>query len=153
MTAMTALAASPALPAVEAFQACLAAEHAVVYGYGVLGGRLARVGPGSTTETLVEAAYAEHRGLRDQLLATVLDLGAEPVAAEPAYATPDLADVGDCRQLARDLEQRCAAVYADAVAETLDDARELAALSLRGCAIRATRLDAPVETYPGLTGR
>ena len=57
------------------------AEHAAVYVYGVLGARVS----GSGQPALVAAAaaaYAVHRGRRDQLTAMVRAAGGEPVAAE-----------------------------------------------------------------------
>ncbi|HET6359230.1 DUF4439 domain-containing protein, partial [Streptomyces sp.] len=46
----------------DAIQAALAAEHAAVYGYGVVGGRI-----GEAREAEVRAAYAAHRARRDAL--------------------------------------------------------------------------------------
>ncbi len=139
---------------VESLQACLAAEHATLYGYGALGGRLAGVAPGSIWQELASTAYVEHRDLRDRLTAAVRGLAGEPVVAEVSYATPfGLDDLDDCRRLARLLERRCAATYADAVAETLDETRALLAHALQASAVRSTRWGAAVMAFPGLDDR
>ncbi|CAA9368703.1 MAG: hypothetical protein AVDCRST_MAG21-474 [uncultured Nocardioidaceae bacterium] len=142
------------MTAVEALQACLQAEHATVYGYGVVGGRLAAVG-GRRWQALAASAYAEHRTLRDGLI-EVIDgaLDAAPVAAEASYTLPfAVRTFADCRRLARLLEARCSTVYANAVAETVDDTRALVAAGLRDTAVRSLRWGAPVEAFPGITPR
>lgn len=53
-----------------ALHAALAAEHAAVYGYGVVGGK---VGDGGDPQ--VRAAYDAHRARRDELARAVRDLG------------------------------------------------------------------------------
>lgn len=139
---------------VGVLQDCLAAEHAALYGYGVLGGRLAGVAAGSTWQTLADAAYAEHRVRRDDLAELLVRNDAVPVAAEPAYATPfDIMTLADCRHLARLIESRCGAVYAHAVSQTVDEVRELVARALISCAIRETRWGQAVRAFPGLSER
>ncbi|CAM5699683.1 hypothetical protein SGLAM104S_04955 [Streptomyces glaucescens] len=66
-----------------ALQAALAAEHAAVYGYGVVGGRIRE-----ERRAEVRAAYDAHRARRDALAREVRDLGGEPVAAAAGYALP-----------------------------------------------------------------
>lgn len=136
----------------DALQDCLAAEHAAVYGYGVVGGVLAGVASASPEQELAAAAYVEHRRRRDDLAALIAGQGADPVAAEPAYAVPgQVQTVSDCRDLARTIEDRCAATYADAVARTTGDDRDLVARALTSCALRATAWGGPVEAFPGVT--
>ncbi|MET7704422.1 DUF4439 domain-containing protein, partial [Streptomyces sp. NPDC005485] len=67
----------------RALQAALGAEHAAVYGYGVVGGK---VQEGRRDEA--RAAYAAHRARRDALVRAVRDLGGKPVAASAGYALP-----------------------------------------------------------------
>ena len=64
-----------------ALQAVLAAEHAAVYGYGVVGGRV-----GEDRSSEARAAYDAHRARRDALAREVRGLGAEPVAASAGYS-------------------------------------------------------------------
>src|SRR3954447_626658 len=67
----------------RALQKALAAEHAAVYGYGVVGGR---IGEGRRAEA--KAAYDAHRARRDGLVRQVRNMGGKPVAAAAAYALP-----------------------------------------------------------------
>jgi hypothetical protein len=137
---------------VEALQDCLAAEHAAVYGYGVLGGVLAgESAPGSADQERAASGYVEHRTRRDDLTAEISATGADPVAADPAYELPGpVVSVDDCRSLARDLEERCAQVYADAVSRSADDDRATAARALTACALRAVSWGARPEPFPGV---
>ncbi|MEJ7744715.1 MAG: DUF4439 domain-containing protein [Nocardioidaceae bacterium] len=54
---------------VTALQNCLGAEHAALYGYGVLGGVLAGVAGGESDLERARSSYADHRVLRDDLVA------------------------------------------------------------------------------------
>ncbi|MYV51980.1 DUF4439 domain-containing protein, partial [Streptomyces sp. SID3212] len=95
----------------DATQAALAAEHAAVYGYGIVG---ARVGKDRGAEAT--AAYAAHRARRDALARTVRDLGGEPAVAAAAYALPfAVPDRAAAVRLAAELEDRVADVYSDLV--------------------------------------
>ncbi len=90
-----------------AVQAALAAEHAAVYGYGVVGGRI-REGRRQEAKT----AYDAHRARRDALVREVRDLGGTPVAASAGYALPfPVPDSAAAVQLAAELEDRVAGVY------------------------------------------
>ena len=65
----------------EALQQTLAGEHAAVYVYRALAGRVS----GSAQPTLAArlgSAYTTHRGRRDQLTAMVRLAGGDPVAAD-----------------------------------------------------------------------
>lgn len=135
----------------DALQDCLAAEHAAVYGYGVLGGVLAgRTTAGSPLQVLAGSTYVEHRRRRDDLTDLIASRDADPVAAEPAYRMPTrVSSVEDCRLLARRLEDRCAQVYADAVARCVDGDRELCARGLTACAIRSVSWGSRPVPFPG----
>ena len=69
-------------------QTALAAEHAAVYVFGVLGAQTSRSAQPILFDQL-SAAYVAHRAERDRLVRAVRDLGGEPVAAEPAYQVPE----------------------------------------------------------------
>ncbi len=71
----------------DALQTTLAAEHAAVYVYGVLGGQTSRTSDPALFAA-VSAAYGEHRARRDALTRFVTDLGGTPVAAEASYELP-----------------------------------------------------------------
>ena len=66
-----------------ALREALAAEHAAVWGYGVVGAALAvEARPPAT------AAETAHRDVRDQVMALLEERAAEPVVAEGAYSLP-----------------------------------------------------------------
>ncbi|UED86928.1 ferritin-like domain-containing protein [Streptomyces profundus] len=136
-----------AAPALEATQAALAAEHAAVYGYGVVGARL-----GEERGDEAREAYEAHRARRDALQGTVRDLGASPVASAAGYALPfEVADEAGAVRLAVELETRLAGAYADLVLVAEGKARREAAGALRDAAVLAARWGGRVEAFPGLT--
>jgi hypothetical protein len=139
------------MTALDALQDCLAAEHAAVYGYGVLGGVVAGEAAGSAAQELGATAYRAHRDRRDALVETVREQGGDPVPAQAAYALPfEVADLADCRRLARTIEHRTAAVYAAAVAATVGDLRETAARGLVDAALREAAWGAGPDAFPGV---
>ncbi|MGW1751558.1 ferritin-like domain-containing protein [Streptomyces sp. NPDC002092] len=133
----------------KALQAALAAEHAAVYGYGVVGGRIR---PGRRTEA--RAAYDAHRARRDALTREVRDLGGTPVAAAAGYALPfPVPDSAAAVRLATELEDRVAGVYSDLVRATAGERRRAAAGALREAAVRAVRWSGESVAFPGLAER
>ncbi|MFC4507966.1 MULTISPECIES: ferritin-like domain-containing protein [Streptomyces] len=135
--------------ALTALQATLAAEHAAVYGYGVVGGRIA-----AARRAEAQAAYDAHRARRDALAREVRDLAAEPVAASAAYALPfPVADSAAAVRLAAELEDRVAGVYSDLVRATGGKQRREAAGALREAAVRAVRWRGGSVAFPGLAER
>ncbi|OKK06834.1 hypothetical protein AMK26_12775 [Streptomyces sp. CB03234] len=135
--------------ALEAAQAALAAEHAAVYGYGVVGGR---VGDGRRAEAT--AAYDAHRARRDALARTVRDLGGKPAASAAAYALPfPVPDAAAAVRLAAELEDRVAGVYSDLVRAAEGPLRREAASALREAAVRAVRWRGSGVAFPGLAER
>ncbi|MFF3330115.1 ferritin-like domain-containing protein [Streptomyces sp. NPDC002888] len=133
----------------RALQAALAAEHAAVYGYGVVGGRIQE---GRRTEA--RAAYDAHRARRDALVRALRDLGATPVAASAGYALPfAVPDSAAAVRLAAELEERVAGVYSDLVRATGDARRREAATALREAAVRAVRWRGESVAFPGLAER
>jgi hypothetical protein len=140
-------AAGPA-PAAElaAAQAALAAEHATVYGYGVVGAWAAE-----PDRAEVRELYAAHQKRRDALARLVRELGGSPVAAAAGYALPfAVADAPAARALATVLEERLAGAYADLVRATGGEARLAAADELRRAALRAARWRGGPAAFPGL---
>ncbi|MFE1311546.1 MULTISPECIES: ferritin-like domain-containing protein [unclassified Streptomyces] len=132
-----------------ALQAALAAEHAAVYGYGVVGGRIDQ-----RRRTDARAAYDAHRARRDALVREVRDLGTQPVAASAAYALPfQVPDAAAAVRLAAELEERVAGVYADLVRAATGARRASAAAALREAAVRAVRWSGESVAFPGLAER
>ncbi|MBV7698077.1 ferritin-like domain-containing protein [Streptomyces sp. TRM70350] len=133
----------------RALQAALAAEHAAVYGYGVVGGRI-----GEERRTEARAAYDAHRARRDALVREVRALGAEPVAAAAGYALPfPVTDPETAVRLAAELEERVAGVYSDLVRAADGGRRGSAAAALREAAVRAVRWRGRSVAFPGLAER
>ncbi|MEU6812597.1 ferritin-like domain-containing protein [Streptomyces sp. NPDC046831] len=136
-------------PAVSALQAALAAEHAAVYGYGVVGARI-----GEHRRAEARTAYDAHRARRDALAREVRDLGGRPVAAAAAYALPfPVPDAVAALRLAAELEDRMAAVYSDLVRAADGERRRAAAGALREAAVRAVRWRGGSVAFPGLPER
>ncbi|WP_225823217.1 ferritin-like domain-containing protein [Streptomyces naphthomycinicus] len=134
---------------VTALQAALAAEHAAVYGYGVVGGRI-----GERRRAEARAAYDAHRARRDTLVRAVRDLGGTPVAASAAYALPfPVSDGAAAVRLAARLEERVAGVYSDLVRAAAGARRADAAGALREAAVRAVRWGGESVAFPGLAER
>lgn len=135
---------------VEAVQATLAAEHAAVNVYAVLGGRVS-VSEDPETAALLRACYDLHRDRRDLLRESLAERGETPVPAAPAYDVP--ARTRDARRLlevAAATEQRCAEVYAQQVAGTSGEERRWAVDALRDAAVRLLALGGSPSAWPGL---
>jgi hypothetical protein len=132
-------------------QPCLAAEHAAVFGYGVLAGVVSAGVSDTPIARIAVASYDVHRDRRDQLVDLIAATGATPIAAEAAYDVP-FAVAGDAtaRRLARMLEARCATVYARATAATTGDARAMTSAVVLDCAVRGVRWGAAPTAFPGL---
>jgi rubrerythrin len=135
---------------VDALQRALAAEHAALHVYGTLG---ARTSASATPQlyTDISAGYDEHRVSRDLLTSLVRDHGAEPVAAEPAYALPARLDTPDAvTREALEIERRCEGTYAWVVEQTSGSDRRLAITSLTSAAVRALAFRGSPEIFPGM---
>jgi uncharacterized protein DUF4439 len=134
---------------VQTLQDCLAAEHAALYGYGVLGGVLS-ASSRPADKAYAQASYVVHRSRRDSLVIVLIRLGATPVTADPAYVLPlDVTNVETSRELARRIESRTAAVYSFAVSRTEGDLRRLAAEALTDAALRGVRWGGRQTAFPG----
>lgn len=119
---------------VPLLEVLLEAEHAVVYGYGVLGARL-----DEQPRRLALLAYDSHRARRDQLTALLLGAGVDPEPSEPAYDVA-VASTDAALALALRLEKGLAVRWRDLVAGTDDRAlRSLAVAGLTECAVRAAQ--------------
>jgi hypothetical protein len=131
---------------VDAVQAVLAAEHATVYGYGVVGGRIEEARRNEARQ-----AHDAHRARRDALRREARDLGADPEPASAAYALPfPVPDSSAAVRLAAELENRLAGAYADLVRASEGARRREAAKSLREAAVRAVRWRGSGVAFPGL---
>ncbi|HEX5190734.1 MAG TPA: ferritin-like domain-containing protein, partial [Streptosporangiaceae bacterium] len=129
-----------------ALRAALAAEQAASYGYGVAGAHL--------TGQRFAAASADciaHERARDRLASMISARGGRPQPAAAAYQLPvEVGSQAAARSLAVLLERRVAAAYLGLV--TVPDAalRRFGAVSMRDCAVRATRWSGRSQAFPGL---
>jgi Domain of unknown function (DUF4439) len=136
-------------PVVEAMNATLAGEHAAIYAYGVIGGRL-----DFDSRPVRDAADAvdRHRDRRDGLTALVEVAGADPVAAEAGYLLPTpVDDLADARSTAQLVEDRCGVLYATLAATATDEVRAYAVDALIDAATRALAWGAETSPLPGLS--
>ncbi|GAA1476004.1 ferritin-like domain-containing protein [Nocardioides aestuarii] len=135
---------------VDALQRALAAEHAATYVYGAIGAATSvSATPGLFAS--VAAAYGEHRARRDLLTARLRDRGAEPVAADAAYAVPEpLRSPADVSAAALAVERACEETYAWVVEQTSREDRQLAVTALTSAAVRALAFRGSPEIFPGI---
>lgn len=132
----------------EAMQAALAGEHAAVYGYGVIGGRLQTSTP---AQERASAAYTAHRTRRDALVAKITAAGQTPVQAAPGYEiATTVTDESTAGTLAIKIERRCAVLYATVIA-VADPPRRSAALdALIACATGEVTWGQAPSSFPGV---
>jgi hypothetical protein len=140
-------------PGDDRLVAALKAEHAAIYGYGIVGAHVT-----GAQLVAVDAADAAHRSRRDALLMLLAGRGMQPPGAETAYALPfPVINDATAVKLAAIIEDRCAAFWLRALPDTTDDDRSAALAALSDCAVRgsqwrqfAGRTPATVA-FPGLT--
>jgi hypothetical protein len=139
-----------------ALREALAAEHAAVWGYGVVGAALDANAQG-------QAAVSEtaHRDVRDRVITLLAGRHIDPVRAEGAYALPfPVLSATDAAALAVTLEDGVAAAWVRVLDQAVErTTRELAMGALSATEVRAVgwRVAAgqsPVTSaFPGLTKR
>jgi len=136
----------------EPLQTTLAAEHAAVYVYGLLGSRTSQTAEAPLYLAL-RAAYEAHRERRDTLIGEIAALGATPEPAAPAYTPPAGLDSPDGRYAAAlALEKGCAATYAALVGYTTGTRRAEAIGFLNDAAARELSFGGTPEAFPGDAG-
>ena len=134
---------------VDALQTTLAAEHAAVYVYGLLGSRTSQTAEPELYLSL-RAAYEAHRERRDTLIGEIAALSATPAPAAPAYTPPVGLDTTDGRyQAALALERACASTYAALVGATTGSRRLEAVALLNDAAARELSFRGTPEIFPG----
>ncbi|HVW81197.1 MAG TPA: ferritin-like domain-containing protein [Mycobacteriales bacterium] len=133
-----------------ALREALAAEQAVVYGYGVVGAHLT-----GRSERYAAGRLLAHQTLRDQLAAAIEQVGAVPGAALPAYQLPfPVTGAADARRLAGALENGSAGAAWDLISASsaMSSVRELAVGWLMDAAASAALWGAP-SALPGAPPR
>jgi hypothetical protein len=130
-------------------QTALAAEHAAVYVYGLLGSRTSATAEPELYLAL-RAAYEAHRDRRDSLIGAIAALSVTPVPAAPAYTPPAGLDTTDGRySAALALERACASTYAALVGATAGPRRVEAIALLNDAAARELSFRGTPEIFPG----
>jgi hypothetical protein len=137
----------------SALQAALRAEHAAVYGYGVVGARLR--GP---LQRSARSFWHAHRVQRDALAARITAAGAEPEAAAVAYTLPaEVTSTRSAAHVAAVLEDDLVTAYAGLAGAAEPALRTLAARAMQDAMARAVRWRSeadrpasPASAFPGL---
>ncbi len=140
---------APRVPAatIRALQSALAAEHAAVYGYGVVGAYLT-----GNSRAAATADWVAHQNARDELETMLRSSGSQPGPAAVAYRLPiPVRTAREAVSLAVILEDRIATAYLGLVALSAPAVRELGALQLRAAALRAAFWRGSTVAFPGLT--
>ncbi|MEO5709579.1 MAG: ferritin-like domain-containing protein [Nocardioidaceae bacterium] len=135
----------------DALQKTLAGEHAAVYVYRALAGRVSASAQPDLAGRLA-AAYTLHRGRRDQLIAMVRVAKGEPVAADVSYELPNPSrTAGQLRAGALVSEERCAEVYGAMVGSTSRGNRQWAIDALGDAAVRLLGFGGVPADFPGVS--
>jgi hypothetical protein len=133
---------------IEGLQAALAAEHAAIYGYGVMGARLH-----GAQQQAVRSMWATHRTRRDQLIGFISALGTKPVAAAAAYKLPvQVTSAQTAAQLGTVIEDGMIAAYLVLAGADDPKLRRFAALAMQEATTRGVRWrgSALATAFPGL---
>ena len=131
---------------VAALQGALAAEHAAVYGYGIVGAMLTGSEQGDA-----RSDWTAHQVARDTLEAMLTRLGATPVAASPAYALPfAVTEASSAMRLAATLEEGVTRAYLGLVAVNDRTLRAFGALAMQPSATRAAAWRGSTVAFPGM---
>ncbi len=137
----------PAPGTIRALQTALTAEHAAIYGYGIVGAYLA----GSMQATATND-WVAHQVARDRLEAVLRSLGAQPTAAAVAYQLPvPVRNASEAVALAVVLEDRIATAYLGLVALSNVSIRDFGAMQVQASAMRAAAWRGGTIAFPGMT--
>jgi hypothetical protein len=135
----------------DALQQTLAGEHAAVYVYRALAGRVSASAQPDLAQALA-TAYTTHRGRRDQLITMVRAAKGDPVAADVSYQLPNPSRTAvQLRAGALLTEERCADVYAATVGSTSRGDRQWAIDALTDTAVRLLGFGGTPEDFPGVS--
>lgn len=128
------------------WQQTLAAEHATIWGLGLVGAALPAALP-------AEAALDAHRRRRTRCADEVVRLGGDPVASAPAYDVTAPPNAPAARRLAAELEDACSVTYAALAGADERSARLQGAQWLRESAIATWAWSGTVPELPGISER
>ena len=137
---------SRASAAIRALQSALAAEHAAVYGYGIVGAYLA-----GSMQATATADWVAHQQAGNALETMLRARGAQPAAAAVAYELPVAVQApAQAVSLAVIIEDRIAAAYLGLVTVSASEIRTFAALHVQAAALRAASWSGSTVAFPGL---
>jgi hypothetical protein len=138
---------------VDALQRALAAEHAAIWVYGVVGAFVS-----DALDSQLDQAATAHQARRDATERVLIDAGAPPVPPEPGYLTPEpVTDAASALRLAITAETDTATAWRSVVERSPADPglRGAALDALTGAAVRAARwratagIDPVTVPFPG----
>jgi Domain of unknown function (DUF4439) len=117
-----------------ALGAGLTAEHAAIFGYGIVGAHLA-----GELQNVARQVEAAHRDRRDTVALRIAAAGGTPEPAAAAYALPfPVTDAASAMKLAVALEEGAAGAWRKATGLTTGEERKLALEALMASAVQAT---------------
>ncbi|MGW0484322.1 ferritin-like domain-containing protein [Nonomuraea sp. NPDC003214] len=124
----------------------LAAEHAAIFAYGVLGART--TGP---LRTRLAGNFDAHRERRDELRVLITARGDRPVEPEASYALPSVpSSATAATRLAGQVESGLMAAYLELTAATDAGLRQYGAAAMQEAAARAHAFTPAMTPFPGL---
>lgn len=137
--------ARPSDPAAAALYDALAAEHATIYGYGIVSAH-------STPDDnwLVSEAIAGHREQREALLSMLAAQSVEPPPAAPGYQLPMVVnDPSQAAELALQMENDAATAWRAVLEQSSNEAdRTYAVGALTQSAVLAARWQKILGEWP-----
>lgn len=135
---------------IDKLRKALAAEHAVLFAYGLLGARTS-----GSLRSRMSAAYEAHRARRDQLRALITARGGRPVEPDASYALPFFpSNATLAANLAVHLEGGVTAAYLELAAATEEPLRRHAALAMQEAVARSYSFrPAQPAAFPGMPAK
>ncbi|GAA3215557.1 ferritin-like domain-containing protein [Nonomuraea helvata] len=132
---------------IEKLRKALAAEHAALFAYGLLGARTS-----GSLRARMSAAFDAHRARRDQLRAFITARGGRPAEPDASYALPFFpADQSLAVKLAVQLESGVTAAYLELAAAQDVTLRRYAALAMQEAVTRSYAFrPAQPAAFPGM---
>ncbi|GAA4237008.1 hypothetical protein FHR32_004928 [Streptosporangium album] len=133
----------------RALGTALAAEHAAVYAYGVIGARTT-----GELRAVATDAFNAHRARRDQLRTLVIARGSTPAEPDSSYRLPVTpTTAAQAVELAVLVERGVTGAYLELTASGDPALRKMAALAMQECVVRSYGLRPAIETFPGMPVR
>ncbi|WP_371780044.1 ferritin-like domain-containing protein [Streptosporangium subroseum] len=124
----------------------LAAEHAAVYAYGIIGARTT-----GNLRVIATAAFNAHRARRDRLRTLIISGGGTPAEPTATYDLPVIPSTpAQAVELAVLVEEGVTTAYLELTASTDAAVRQMSALAMQECATRSYGLRPEIAAFPGM---